>query len=54
MTLGQKIQELLDERGWSHYRLADKTGIPRPTIWMIVKDKRQPKAEYFFLASRGL
>lgn len=47
MTLGQKIKDLLAERGWSHYKLAAKTGIPRPTITLIANDKRIPKAEYF-------
>ena len=47
MTLGQKIRELLTERGWSHYKLAELTGMSRPTITMIVNDKRRPRAEYF-------
>ena len=47
MTLGDKIKILLDERGWSHYKLAEKTGIPRPTITAIANDKRRPTAEYF-------
>lgn len=47
MTLGLKIKDLLADRGWSHYKLAEKTGIPRSTITAIANDKRRPTAEYF-------
>jgi len=53
MTLGDKIKDLLAERGWSHYKLAEKTGIPRPTITAIANDKRKPTAEYFVKLARA-
>lgn len=53
MTLGHKIRDLLADRGWSHYKLAEKTGIPRPTITAIANDKRRPSAESFLKLAKA-
>lgn len=38
----RKIQELLDERGWSLYRLAKESGIPYASLSSLFQKNNQP------------
>jgi transcriptional regulator with XRE-family HTH domain len=44
--VGQKIKALRQARGWSQYRLAKITGIPRPMITAWELGKQNPSAKY--------
>jgi transcriptional regulator with XRE-family HTH domain len=55
MTLGDKIKEILDEYGWSHGKLSEKTGIPRPTITSIVNNKyKKTNLDFLFRIAQAL
>ena len=42
MDVNQRIRQLLDERGWSEYRLAKKCGLPQPTFTSIFRRNSIP------------
>ena len=37
MTLRLRVAELLEQRGWTAYRLAQETGLPRETAYRLAK-----------------
>lgn len=34
-----RLAELLEEKGWSAYRLAKESGIPQPTVYRLLSDR---------------
>lgn len=36
-AIGKRINNLLEERKWTQYELSKQSGIPRPTINLIVR-----------------
>ena len=36
-AVSRRIEKLLDERGWTQYELSKQSGIPRPTINLLVR-----------------
>lgn len=42
MDVNQRIRQLLDERGWSEYRLAKNCGLPQPTFTSIFRRNSIP------------
>lgn len=42
MDVNQRIWQLLDERGWSEYRLAKNCGLPQPTFTSIFRRNSIP------------
>lgn len=46
MTLGNRISNLREKRGWSQSQLSDKLHIGTSTLGMWETDKRKPSAEF--------
>ncbi|MBQ7757654.1 helix-turn-helix domain-containing protein [Anaerotignum sp.] len=42
MDVNLKIRQLMDERGWSEYRLAKNCGLPQPTFTSIFRRNSIP------------
>lgn len=41
----ERILDLLEQRGWSKYKLAKEAGVPGSTIYNIFKRKTMPRLE---------
>ena len=41
----ERITMLLKEKGWSVYRLADECGIPRSSLYTMMKKRTMPKLD---------
>ena len=52
MTFGEYLSGLISEHGWSHYQVAARAKIPRPTIWALANDKRKPNQKQCFQLSK--
>ncbi len=44
MTIGENLKRLREDRGLSQPRLAERSGVPQPTISNIENDRREPHA----------
>lgn len=54
-AVAQRIQDLLEERNWSHYKLQKEGGIPRSTISVIINLQRNTiKLETLFQITQTL
>ena len=45
MTLGQRIRQARDDRGWSRVALAWDCGITPRTLWQYESDKTSPQVD---------
>ncbi len=45
MNIIKKIEQLRFKRGWSHYQLAQESGITQSTLTSIIKRGNPPKIE---------
>jgi DNA-binding Xre family transcriptional regulator len=39
-----RLAELLEDKGWSAYRLAKESGIPQPTVYRLLSDREDTDA----------
>ena len=54
MTRGETFKNLREERGMTQMQLADKSGIPQPTISIMENDKHQLMFDTVIKMAEGL
>lgn len=55
MSLGDRVKDLLKEYDWSHGKLAEKAGIPRPTVTAIANNKyKKVNLDHLFKIAQAL
>ena len=53
MDVKKRLQELLDQRGWTMYRLAKEADIPWSTIRNVIKNDTEPMISTIEILCRG-
>ena len=54
MDVKKRMQELLDQRGWSMYRLSQEADIPWSTIRNVMKKDTEPMISTLEICCKGL
>ena len=54
MDVKERLQQLMDERGWTIYRLAKETGVPWSTIRNMFKRNNDPSIYTLECLCRGM
>ena len=54
MDVKKRMQELLDQRGWSMYRLSQEADIPWSTIRNVMKKDTEPMISTLEIFCKGL
>lgn len=54
MDVKTRLQELMDERGWTIYRLAKEAGIPWSTLRNVFKRDTEPSIATLELLCKGM
>ncbi|MNO86574.1 helix-turn-helix protein [compost metagenome] len=45
ITIEENVQKLIDERGWTLYRLSKESGVPMTTLYALKKKINGPTAD---------
>lgn len=48
------IKQILEDKGWSNYRLAKKSGIPKETLNKMLRDNTTPSIRSLIKICKGL
>jgi DNA-binding Xre family transcriptional regulator len=43
-----RLADILDEKGWTPYRLAKESGIPQPTVYRLLSDRTHTDSRISF------
>lgn len=54
LTIDQNVKRLLDEKGWTPYRLGKESGVSMTAIYSLKAKKRGPDAETLIKISSAL
>ena len=54
MDVKKRMQELLDQRGWSMYRLSQEADIPWSTVRNVMKKNTEPMISTLEILCKGL
>lgn len=54
MTIDQNVKRLLDEKGWTPYRLGKESGVSMTAIYSLKAKKQGPNAETLVKLSLAL
>lgn len=54
MDVKQRLQQLMDERGWTIYRFAKEAGMPWSTIRNVLKRGTEPSISTLEVLCKGL
>ena len=54
MDVKKRMQELLDQRGWSMYRLSQEADIPWSTVRNVMKKNTEPMISTLEIFCKGL
>lgn len=53
-AIHKRINELIDEKGWSIYKLAEKSGLPQSSLYTMMKRNTMPQLDTLEAICNGL
>ena len=53
-AIHKRINELIDEKGWSLYKLAEQSGLPQSSLYTMMKRNTMPQLDTLDAICNGL